>query len=223
MELQSEKIGAVAGALAKAQGLFEGAKKSATNPHLNKPYADINSVLDVVRGPLSNNGLALTQPCIIIDGRQCVMTQITHGESGEWMRSYVPIFEGNQKGAQGYGSGVTYARRYGLSALLGVGAEDDDGAAVSGQNAGANRATPKADNKPYSDPKATVKKLIADIDAIDDAASCNSEAVAKAYEADWQAISEKQREWLIDRIQKRAGALSQAPAKDDADLTDVPF
>ena len=219
MQLQSENIGKIASALALAQKSFDTPKKTKTNPHLKNKYADLGDILEATRPHLNDNGVSLSQPAMQIDGREFVITQLTHGESGEWVRSYTPVFEGNQKGAQGYGSGHTYARRYGLSGLTGVVADDDDdGNAASGSNSRHSRADPKADDQP--DPKAAAKTIRAYVEKITDASACNVAAVSKANDTIWASLSEKQVEYVSGIIKQRAGTLSQAPIQLE---DEVPF
>lgn len=118
-------IGALVAALAKAQGAMTGAKKDAVNPHLKSKYADLASVWDAVRGPLSANGLAVIQTTEPAQAGVCVVTLLAHS-SGEWIRSR--LFMPTQKNdAQGVGSALTYARRYALAAITGIAPDDDDG------------------------------------------------------------------------------------------------
>lgn len=127
---QSESIAALAAALVKAQGVIEGAVKDRNNPAFKSKYADLSSVWDAVRGPLSDNGLAVAQfPGEAGDGRMSLTTILTHA-SGEWMRSTMSTPLAKQD-PQGVGSALTYMRRYALSAVLGVCPEDDDGNAAS--------------------------------------------------------------------------------------------
>ena len=88
-------------------------------------YADLAAVMDVIREPLAKNGLAFTQFPITDANGVTVLTRLMH-ESGEYLEAslWLPV---PLKTPQGYGSSITYARRYGLSAMLGVASEDDDG------------------------------------------------------------------------------------------------
>lgn len=135
---RSESIAALSAALAKAQGQIEGAKKDSANPHFKSRYADLASCWDACREALSKNGLAVIQaPGEAAEGLVEMTTLLTH-ESGEWIseRLTIPLAKVD---AQGYGSAVTYARRYALTAMVGIAPEDDDGnAAVAGQGAANN-------------------------------------------------------------------------------------
>ena len=129
---ETPTIAALAAALAKAQGQMKAAAKDSKNPHFGSKYADFASIVDAIRGPLSANGLAFIQRVSTTDGVATVTTRLMHS-SGEWIQDKCS-FPVAQKTPQGYGSAITYAKRYALSALVGVAAdEDDDGNAASGR------------------------------------------------------------------------------------------
>ncbi len=95
--------------------------KNATNPHLKRNYADINSIIDTVEPILLDHGLLLIQP--IIDEKVC--TIIVDVETGDKIDCYLtlpPITD-----AQKLGGAITYFRRYTLVSLLSLQAVDDDG------------------------------------------------------------------------------------------------
>ena len=115
----------LAKALVKAQLEMITPKKGSVNPFFKNKYADLNDVLQAVVPALNNNGIVLLQPLINIDGKNFVKTVLMH-ESGEMFESLAEIFCKNINDAQAYGSGVTYARRYSLSSICGIGSEDDD-------------------------------------------------------------------------------------------------
>jgi hypothetical protein len=122
---RSESVKEIAAALALAQSEIKPAVKDAENPHLKSKYANLSSVWDAVREPLANNGLSVTQTFAPSEpGTITVVSTLLH-KSGEWIESPLTLPVG-QATAQGCGSAITYARRYGLSALLGVVADDDD-------------------------------------------------------------------------------------------------
>lgn len=128
---QSDTIASLAAALAKAQATMEGAIKGRANPAFKgTKYADLSSVWEACREQLVTNGLSVVQfPGEMVDNRMQMTTQLCH-ESGEWMRATLSI-PLSKVDAQGYGSAVTYARRYALAAVVGVCPEDDDGNAAS--------------------------------------------------------------------------------------------
>lgn len=132
MSEQSEGIGKLASALAKAQGKIVGATKDSKNPFFKSSYADLASVWEAIRGPLSENGLAVVQTTDLDAEGVTVVTTLAH-ESGEWMRGKIRMHP-KDDGPQAYGSCVTYARRYALAAIVGVAQIDDDAEAATGRN-----------------------------------------------------------------------------------------
>jgi len=136
--MQSETIGKLAEALAKAQGSMSAAARSGKGNYGH--YATLDSVWDAARKPLADNGLAVTQATDINESGDMVMITTLMHTSGEWVGGIYPI-RPSQNTPQGMGSAITYARRYSLSAMLGLAADDDDdGAAASGQQAPARQA-----------------------------------------------------------------------------------
>lgn len=121
---QSKTIGSFAAALAKAQGDMTGAAKDRENPHFKSRYADLASVWDACRKPLSANGIAVIQRVRTDEDVVVCDTMLIHA-SGEWMGEELrlPVL---QPTPQGIGSVITYARRYSLSAMVGVAPDDDD-------------------------------------------------------------------------------------------------
>jgi hypothetical protein len=81
------------------------------------------------------------QPTVTIEGKPYVKTILLH-ESGEWIAGYTEIICGKQNDAQSHGSGLTYARRYGLQSMTNLGSEDDDGNAASKPAAQSNSELP---------------------------------------------------------------------------------
>lgn len=126
----SDQINDLAAALAKAQGQMEAASKDSTNPHFKSKYADLASVWSVCRKPLSDNGLSVIQGAEAGDGGLLVTTRLMHA-SGQWMQSDL-LLNPTKNDPQGVGSAITYGRRYGICAMVGIVAdEDDDGNAAS--------------------------------------------------------------------------------------------
>jgi hypothetical protein len=115
----------IATALVKAQKEMTTPKKGSVNPFFKNKYADLNDVLAAIVPALNNNGIVLLQPLVNIEGKNFVKTVLMH-ESGEVFESLAEIFCNKNNDAQAYGSGVSYARRYSLSSICGIGSEDDD-------------------------------------------------------------------------------------------------
>jgi hypothetical protein len=127
MEYQSAEIGKIAEALAKAQGEMESAKKDSKGNY--GKYTTISSILEVVKDALSKYSLAVVQAPIPCEaGSICLRTTLMHS-SGQWVASELTL-KADGAGPQKMGSVITYARRYALAALLGVGQEDDDAQSV---------------------------------------------------------------------------------------------
>lgn len=116
----------IATALLKAQLEMITPKKNSVNPFFKNKYSSLNDVLSAVVPALNNNGIVLLQPLVNIEGKNYVKTVLMH-ESGETFESLAEIFCTKQNDAQAYGSGISYARRYSVSSICGIGSEDDDG------------------------------------------------------------------------------------------------
>lgn len=127
----SETIGELATALAKAQGQIEAASKDKSNPAFRSKYADINALRDVIRQPLADNDLSVVQlPRMNGSYFVEVETMLIH-KSGEFISETLRMPLGEKFNAHGVGSALTYCRRYSLSAMLNLAAEDDDGNAAA--------------------------------------------------------------------------------------------
>ena len=125
MTFKSEDINELASALCKCQSELTFASKDSINPHFKSKFADLASVWDAVRGPLTANGLSVTQ-LLEWSGENCYLTSILMHKSGQWVKSTIPVLNAN-KTSQGQGAGITYCRRYSLAALVGCVQDDDDG------------------------------------------------------------------------------------------------
>jgi len=117
-------------AMAKAFPEIEGATKDSNNPHFKSKYADLSSVVEAIKPALVKNGLFYVQMTHEQQGGVCVETIVCH-ESGEQMSFGKLFVPASKQDAQGFGSALTYARRYGLMTAFGVCPEDDDGNAAS--------------------------------------------------------------------------------------------
>ena len=122
-------------ALAKAQAQMTAIPFDRTNPHFKSKYASLAAVIDTVRKPLADNGLSYTQTMEIRDGGLVMVTTLRH-VTGQCVVSEYPLPVAAKP--QEMGSALTYARRYSLSALACIAADDDDdaeGARSGGQTA----------------------------------------------------------------------------------------
>ena len=120
----------LATALVKAQKAFGPALKSSTNPHFKSRYADLAACVEAVVDSLNNNGIALIQQNQPSPDGVIVETIFLH-ESGESLNCGQLFVPANKHDAQGFGSALTYARRYSLMAACGIAPEDDDGNTAS--------------------------------------------------------------------------------------------
>lgn len=131
----SEAIDTLATALAKAQGELGGAKKDSTNPHYKSKYADLASVVDALKACFPKHGLSYVQTIVTLPDGVGVETRLMHA-SGQWIEGEPFALPVNKADAQGFGSCLTYARRYSLAAIAGVAPEDDDGNAAAAAKPG---------------------------------------------------------------------------------------
>jgi len=116
-------------ALAAAQAEMGPALKDATNPAFKSKYADLASVMSACLPALNGNGICVMQPTGEEERGRVVETILAH-VSGEMVSCRVPLIVAKND-MQGYGSAVTYARRYGLMSMAGIAPEDDDGNAAA--------------------------------------------------------------------------------------------
>ena len=188
-------------AFVKAQKAFNPALKSSLNPHFKTRYVDLAGCVEAVVDALNNNGIALVQHTSESDSGVIVETVFIH-ESGESMacgKLHVPA---SKNDAQGYGSALTYARRYSLMAACGIAPEDDDGQSAS-------------QNRPAAAPvRATYKAVLADV-----ASSIKVLSSAKDVDAlnkFWAVESPK-----FDRDSKEFVALRNAANERKAFLTEM--
>jgi hypothetical protein len=131
---KSENINELAAALAKAQAVLQPAEKDRANPFFKSKYATLESVATTCRAALADNGLAVVQTPEVGDHGSALRTTLVHS-SGQWI-SGVMRLHGEEKNMQAMGSAISYARRYGLAAIVGVVTdEDDDGNAAAGNDA----------------------------------------------------------------------------------------
>lgn len=137
-------------AMTEAWPKIEGATKGKRNPHFKSSYADLQSVIDVIKPYLAEHGLWFSQKTHDAEGGVKVETVLHHasGESYSFGALYVPAAK---RDPQGYGSALTYARRYSLMTAFGVPAVDDDGNAATEAVRNAPKPQPKTDWQPVTD------------------------------------------------------------------------
>lgn len=201
---QSSTIGKLAAALAKAQGQITSAAKTKMNPHFKSDYADLASIWGAVREPLSKNELAVVQTTLPSSGGVTLKTTLVHS-SGEWISGelYLPAPKDNP---QGYGSAMTYARRYALAAIVGIAQDDDD----------ANKASEASEPKPK--PAAGRSKKVIKPSQTKEAAPKDESTnkIAEAREA--KGLSQSELADLVGVKQFQIAKFERGLAKPDAEV-----
>lgn len=206
---QSEDIKELVSALSKAQGKMETAKFNRVNPHYKNRYADFTAVMDACRHPLADNGLSIMQYCETINDKLTLVTMLAH-TSGQWIKSYFPLNPVNMT-SQAIGSAMTYAKRYSLSAMLGIVSddEDDDGEASHGRFPSKIVEVPKSvsiNSKPSQKISASQVAMIKELES-----KLDKECKAKIYS--WLFTSykiDKIEDIMVDNFQKVLGSFENA-------------
>ena len=123
---QSESITDLATALCLAQAEMGGAIKDSTNPFFNSSYADLTSVIKVIKEPFAKWGLSFVQlPVTSAGGNGVGVSTMLMHKSGQWLQGEY-LLPMDKLTPQGAGSAITYARRYALQSLVGIPSVDDD-------------------------------------------------------------------------------------------------
>lgn len=134
-------------ALITARQRSENAKKNATNPHFKNKYADLAAVIDAVNLACDGLGLAFVQDCHSDAETITVTTKVLH-ESGQILDLAPLTMPVAQKTPQGFGSAMTYCRRYSLQTAFGIAAELDDDGNAGSQRTAVKKGTPSVDKNP---------------------------------------------------------------------------
>jgi hypothetical protein len=131
----SESLKNISPAIAKAQAAIHGVVANQKNPFFNSMYADMDACWKAVKGPLLSEGIALVQTMGFIPGAgPTVITTLLH-ESGEYISGEQPVCAKSDD-PQALGAAITYARRYGLSAIISLVEVDDDAEKSMGRDEG---------------------------------------------------------------------------------------
>lgn len=150
---KSESITELAKALSSFQGKMIAVKKDAINPFFRAKYATLDTIWETIRKPLAENGLSVVQTMGILPSTPIVAlleTTLCH-TSGEWI-SGTQLVNPVKDDPQSLGSASSYARRYSLSAILGLVADEDDDGNVA--------TSPKVDHKPETTPKKSPAPIV---------------------------------------------------------------
>lgn len=181
----------IAAAFVKAQRAFGPALKTSTNPHFRSKYADLSNCIEAVIDALNANGIGLMQRTYESKDGVMVETIFVH-ESGEVMECGMLHVPAAKQDPQGYGSALTYARRYSLLAATGLAPEDDDG----------NSASRRTEIKSTVDENQLLD-LMAAMDEVN-----NLKELQEAYKAAYKATNGEQ-SWQTKVIAKKDDKKSQ--------------
>jgi len=151
----------LAPALLEAQKQIGVALTNAKNPYYKSSYADLRTIIEAVKGPLNKNGIAFLQ-CVEakpdwggaeeeVKGDLPIVQTILLHESGESIKSEIPVYCSKPNDPQALGTGISYAKRYALQAMLGLPTADDDGCTASGK--GEKKAPKKKTKKAEKEPE----------------------------------------------------------------------
>jgi hypothetical protein len=223
----SETVNELAQALAKAQAQMKPAVKDAENPFFKSNYADLASVWEACRLPLSQNGLSVVQTTRMDEQGRLVLDTILLHSSGQWVEGTLPILSARQD-MQSIGAALTYAKRQGLKAIAGIADdEDDDGETAVGRGTFAPVAVPKpqaVEEKKF--PPASAKKLVSEAQlkrlfAIVKHSDWSNSDVSAYIKLKFGIESSKelnqvQYEQLVNDIEKGSPQIPEAPENEDS-------
>lgn len=193
---QTENIVELVTALSKMQGALKPAKFNKGNPHFKSQYADFTSCMDACRDLLAANNLAIMQYCDTVNEKLVLVTMLAH-VSGQWIKSYYPLLPKDFT-SQAIGSAMTYAKRYSLSAMLGIVADeerdmDDDGEAADGRGKQSKAAlqSPPIVAKAHPDCKAALQATTPPTEKISEKQVAHLKELEKMIDATCKANMDK--------------------------------
>jgi hypothetical protein len=199
----SDTIDQIATALAAAQAEMKNATLNKVNPHFKSRYADLAGIRDTVIPSLSKHGISVVQMTGVADTGLTVATRLMHS-SGQWLESTYPV---SYDKPQAMGSAITYARRYSLSAICCISADDDDDA-----NAANDKAVeaPKYSRNPIV--RREYERLERDLHRMGEGGTLedlitfwkDEQPAIKALPADWLAELTAKKDEIKDNLQQRA-------------------
>lgn len=147
-------------ALAEALPKLDGAKKNSANPHFKSKYADLGAVIDAIR-PVADHGVWYRQ--VLHESADGVTVETLYIGHGAQISAGTLFMPAGKRDAQGFGSALTYARRYALQTAFGLATEDDDG------NAASKAAPQEAPKQPaHSKLKTEIRGLVHEMEGVGD-------------------------------------------------------
>lgn len=209
-----KKMNELVKALAAAQGEFTDIAKDKTNPHFGQKYASLDAIITATRVPLAKHGLAVSTRF----GDGCIEALLLHASGEQLSSGPVPLIV-QKNDMQGLGSATTYARRYALSALLGIAPDEDDDGNAAAQAAPkqeakkpASKSTtkPKAESKPKKSPAELIRECTAPTMLAMRLQSWLKLKPVKVDVAGWQGIVDEADAWIEQNI--KAGKWTDAEA-----------
>lgn len=195
--IKSDEINELAKALVKANSKVSNPKKNATNPHFKNEYATLDSVIEAYKSAYLENGISVLENPVTNEGKIGVSITLLH-ESGQYITHDPFMLPPGRDNAQGYGSSITYARRYALSAVMNIAADDDD----DGNGANPDKEPPKGS---LSD--AQVNRLF----AIGKSAGVSAADIKKVLMASYnktevKQLTKKEYDEVCNRLENKKGA-----------------
>lgn len=220
-EIAGPAIDKIALALAKAQAKItnpernrEVTVKTKTGSSYKFKYATLDAIIDHIRPHLTENGLWFTQTLANGDGRYKLITTLVH-ESGQSISSETPLLVQGQ-GNQEFGSALTYMRRYALTALLGIAADEDDDANAADGNTversaergtKARTAAPQSNGEAWKDDATRLKgeiDRVRTVKAVDNIIANNGDVLANIKQH-----SDSAYDFLMKRANERKDAIRE--------------
>jgi hypothetical protein len=201
MKMKSETTD-LARALSLAQGQMRHATLNKTNPHFKSRYADLASIIDAIRKPLADNNLSVTQ-IIDVQGELVSLVTLLMHPSGQFIRSVHPLPGGGTP--QAFGSALTYAKRYSLSSMLGISADEDDDANLAEKGNGRAHKEPEIGPAINASEVSALRALLARTKS-DEAKFCNVMRVEHL-----EAIGASDFKLAIDKLNAKLEAMAVAP------------
>lgn len=210
-------------ALASALPTLEGAKKNSENPAFKSGgkairYADLGSVIDAIR-PIAEHGIWFRQ--VLHEGERGVTVETLYTGFGATISAGTLFMPADKANAQGYGSALTYARRYALQTAFGLSTEDDDG-----NEASKHQDAPR-EERPEPQPERISKAQWSTIIALLESTNSNAAAILKHFKVDdLKKLTAAQAIKVINQLEdKLAGMAKNESNKSLADELgdEVPF
>ncbi len=217
---KSDTIGKLSKALTAVQSQIRPALKDSDNPFFKSKYADLNSVWETARELLAKNGLAVIQGNTVGEMGTIIVETVLSHESGEWIQSSLSLPLAKHD-PQGVGSAITYGRRYGLSAIVGIVADvDDDANAASGNGQPSQRREPiklseppKASDKLRTRITSLCKDLNSSGDSIKWQPSVLFDYVKEQWNVGYENMNDSQLAAVATDLSKRLSDLTKAEVK----------